>query len=132
MKAEVGKHVARSEELLRAAGELVRLGFPADSVSRSYYAMFHAAKAVLLDLGIERKSHHAVWAAFGQHVAAPGLVDRALHRVAILAFRARLRSDYLAEPEDTEADARDACASAEEFVAACRRFVEARSRKEEC
>ncbi len=35
MRPEIQKHLARSEKLLQAAEELVRLGFPADSVSRS-------------------------------------------------------------------------------------------------
>jgi hypothetical protein len=37
--------------------------------------MFHAATAVLLSRGIERRSHHAVLSAFGEHIVKPGLVE---------------------------------------------------------
>lgn len=65
MKPEAQKHLARADQLLAAAESLIQQGFPPDAVSRSYYAMFHAATAVLLELGIQRSSHHATWAAFG-------------------------------------------------------------------
>jgi len=48
VKAEVAKHLKRAEELLEVARENLENGHPADSVSRSYYAMFHAAAAVTL------------------------------------------------------------------------------------
>ncbi len=43
MKREAGEHIHRAEELLHVSRNDLDAGFPADSVSRSYYAMFHAA-----------------------------------------------------------------------------------------
>ena len=126
MKPEVQKHLARAEQLLRAAESLIRAGFPADSVSRSYYAMFHTATAVLLDLGIQRSSHHAIWAAFGQFVVAPGLMATHYHRAGMDMARARTDSDYLPEPEDTFENAQEDLLMAREFVTACRNFLEGR------
>jgi uncharacterized protein (UPF0332 family) len=123
--------MARGEKFRRAARELADLGFGDASASRAYYAMFHAAKAVLLELGIERSSHHGLWAAFGQHVSNTGLMDRRYHRECLRAFRVRLRSDYDASPNLTESDIEDTRAAAADFVAACRRFLETRTRKEE-
>lgn len=131
MKPEAAEHMARGERFLRVARELADLGFGDASASRAYYAMFHAAKAVLLELGIERSSHHGLWAAFGQHVANTGLMDRRYHRECLRAFRVRLRSDYEASPELSERDIEDTRASAEEFVAARRCFLETPSQKEE-
>ena len=59
------------------------------------------------------------------------LMDRRYHRECLRAFRVRLRSDYDASPDLTESDIEETRASAEEFVGACRRFLETRSRKEE-
>ena len=123
MNPEIERHVSRAEELLNVAGELIALGYPADSVSRSYYAMFHGASAVLLHLGIERGSHHGVWAAFGQFVAKEGLMEPRLHRAGLEAFAARVRSDYLSEPPESLADSEAALVMAREFVAACRSFL---------
>lgn len=128
MKPEVGQHLDRAEELLRAARGILQLGFPSDSVNRSYYAMFHAATAVLLELGIQRSSHHGVWAAFGQFVAAPGLMDARYHRTGLELFATRSRSEYRAKPDDTPESAEGDLATAHDFVGACRRFLETRDR----
>ncbi|MBI3795213.1 MAG: HEPN domain-containing protein [Nitrospinae bacterium] len=69
----------RSDEFLRDARILLDSGSYSSCISRSYYAAFHGAKAVLFRLGHDRKSHHAVWSAFGKHVAKPGLMDKGFH-----------------------------------------------------
>jgi uncharacterized protein (UPF0332 family) len=112
---------------LRVAQELLDLGHPADSTSRSYYAVFHAATAVLTSLGVERSSHRALWSAFGEHVVAPNLMERRFHRDAISLFMARNESDYLPEPTDTPEDAERSLAVAEQFVQAAKAFLDTRS-----
>ena len=124
MRPEAQKHLSRAEKLLSASETLIGGGFPADSVSRSYYGMFHAATAVLLELGVQRSSHRAVWAAFGQFVVREGLIDTCYHRAGLDMARARSDSDYLAEPEDTLENAQDDLLMAREFVAACRSFLD--------
>jgi uncharacterized protein (UPF0332 family) len=124
VNADAQAHLRRAEDFLKAAEDLLRTGHPAVSVGRSYYATFHAARAVLLEIGISRKSHHALWAAFGEHVAARGLIEPKYHRLGLDAFSARVESDYFAEPQDTPGDAQEALEDAREFVAACRRFLE--------
>jgi hypothetical protein len=108
------------------AAENLDAEHPADSISRSYYAMFHAATAVLLELGIERSTHRGLWAAFGQFVGKVGLMDPEYHRLGMDMSRARSNSDYLPEPEDTSENAQDDLAVARGFVAACRTFLENR------
>jgi hypothetical protein len=124
VKRDAQDHVGRAEELLQAAHDLIGMGYPADSISRSYYAMFHAATAVLLELGIRRSSHHGVWAAFGQFVSAPGLMEARHHHAGIRLFADRSRSDYLAKPGATREDAERDLTTARDFVAACRHFLE--------
>lgn len=131
MKPEVEVHLTRADEVLRAASDLLRLHYPADSVGRSYYAAFHAATAVLLELGIQRSSHHGLWAAFGQFVASRGLIDAEYHRAATRLFRSRIRSDYLAAPGVTPQSAEEALGMAREFVAACRSFLRNREEPQE-
>ena len=50
----------RATESLGAAASCRRDGFYADSVSRTYYAMLHAAKAALQICDIAAESHAAV------------------------------------------------------------------------
>lgn len=127
MTTEIQQHLARAEELLRLAEQVLELGYPPDSVSRSYYAMFHAATAVLLELGMERKSHHALWAAFGQFVTKQGLMDAQYHHAGIRLLRLRSRGDYLPAPDILRREADEALEAAREFVASSRSFLEERS-----
>ncbi len=124
MKGETATHLARAERLLTVARDNLTMGHYSDSINRSYYAMFHAAKAVLQELGIERSSHQGLWAAFGQFVARPGLMESRHHQAALEAFQSRNRSDYFADPGDTCQDSEEELDAAREFVAACRTFLE--------
>ena len=126
MKPEAEQHLRLAERFLRVAKDLAELGHLEDTVSRAYYAMFHAATAVLLELDIERGSHHALWAAFGQFVTAPGLVDLRHHRAGLDLFMARNESDYWPGADVPPEAASRALDRARDFVAACRRFLESR------
>jgi len=126
VNVEVEEHLRTADRFLRVARDLVELGHAEDTVSRAYYAMFHAATAVLLELGIERSSHHAVWAAFGQFVTAPGLMDRRYHRLGLDLLEARNESDYWPAVDVPPEAAAEAFDSARDFVAACRQFLEGR------
>jgi hypothetical protein len=126
MRKEIAQHLDRANELLVVARENFDNGHFADSVSRSYYAAFHAATGLLLALDVERGSHHALWSAFGEHVSAPGVLDKKYHRYALDLFYQRSQADYLALPESTPGDATAAITKATEFVAACRTFLENR------
>lgn len=124
MREEVAAHLARAAELLGVAKENCDNRHFADSVSRSYYAAFHAATGLLMALGTERGSHHALWSAFGEYVTAPGHLDKKYHRFALDLFYQRSQADYMAIPESTAEDAAAALAEAAKFVAACRAFLE--------
>jgi uncharacterized protein (UPF0332 family) len=55
MTDDCSRHLVRAAELLNVSRVNLEHGFSADSINRSYYAMFHAATSVLLSLGVERK-----------------------------------------------------------------------------
>jgi uncharacterized protein (UPF0332 family) len=46
MKRESAVHLDRAEELVKASRSLLSGNFNSDSISRSYYAAFHGAKAI--------------------------------------------------------------------------------------
>jgi uncharacterized protein (UPF0332 family) len=106
---------------------MLDLELPSDSISRSYYAMFHAAKAVLTEMDIARASHRGVIAAFGQFVVKPGHMHPRFHASLRQAFNARAESDYLARPEDSMGDARAFLERAREFVTAVQSHLERRN-----
>jgi len=65
----------------------------AAAVTRAYYAMFHAATAVLLAKGIQRSSHRGMLSAFGKHVVKTGAIDRTFFQYLRETFERRQQSD---------------------------------------
>jgi uncharacterized protein (UPF0332 family) len=93
MTPDIQEHFQSADEFLRESAHLMRGGFYRGAVGRAYYAMFHAAKAVLLSREIERGSHHAVLSAFGEYIVKPGLLDRRFHTYITKAFARRNECD---------------------------------------
>ena len=124
MKREAAEHLQRAAELLQVSRHDLDAEFSADSVSRSYYAIFHAATGLLLEHGIERKSHKALLSAFSEFVVKKGLLDIRYHNYFHKAFEARHDCDYLSIPKETREGAAVMLQRATEFVAACRTFLE--------
>ena len=66
---ESQRWMAKARSSLTAAKKLLEESLFAESIPRSYYAMFYAAKALLLLDGIDVSKHSAVTAAFGREYA---------------------------------------------------------------
>ncbi|MBI4667362.1 MAG: HEPN domain-containing protein [Nitrospinae bacterium] len=120
MSEETKNHLTRADELLAVAEENLHNNHPADSVSRAYYAMFHAATAVLLMEGIERSSHKGIISAFGETFIKSGRLEKRFHEYFRAAFDARAFSDYFPSPPVQTSQAEETLSNAKAFVAACR------------
>jgi uncharacterized protein (UPF0332 family) len=122
LKAEQAALLGKADEGLRAARLLLDKGFPGPAASEAYYAMFRAAKALLIGRGVLRHKHAAVIAAFGEHFAKTGALPAELHRWLMAAEKDRLIADY--EAETPAADAvREHVAHAEAFLTAARDYL---------
>lgn len=64
------------------------------AVSRAYYAIFHAARAVLWSRGLVPKTHKGLLQLFRQHLVQTGLADKQLGEVLHAAFEDRELADY--------------------------------------
>lgn len=84
----------KAKENLEAAQLLLDQGFFGIAASRTYYAMFYLAEALLLRKGLHFSSHSAVIAAFGKEYAKTGEVDSQYHQYLIKAQSIRQISDY--------------------------------------
>jgi uncharacterized protein (UPF0332 family) len=107
--------MARSRDEIEAAGMLSRAGFSAQSVSRSYYAAFYAAEAVLLSLGESRSKHAGVVSAFGQLAVKQQGLDEQAGRLLRSLFGRRSHADYDLGPVPPE-EANRAVADAQTVV----------------
>lgn len=125
-KALVLAEWQRAAQSLGAAESCRRDGFYADSVSRAYYAVLHAAKAALQLQRIEAESHAAVKRLFGLHVIQAGLVEAEWGSSAGESLDLRLTADYDVETPFSEIDAREECERARAFLARIRELLMAR------
>ena len=94
MTQQQADRLVKARESIEAAGVLLREGFAGFSASRSYYAMFYTAGAILLRQDLAFSSHAAVHAAFGREFAKPGVVPRIYHQRLVEAFVFRQAGDY--------------------------------------
>lgn len=92
------------------------------AASRVYYAMFYVAQIFLLSQGLSFSKHSAVIAAFGKHIAHPGIGPVAFHRYLIDAQDARLIGDYAPEANLSEAEIGTLFDHATAFVEAVERW----------
>ena len=63
MTEETQLHFERAAECVEDSQVLIDNSRPAAAVARAYYAMFHAATAILSAKGIQRKSHRGILSA---------------------------------------------------------------------
>ncbi|MFH1386674.1 MAG: HEPN domain-containing protein [bacterium] len=87
--------LARAKDSLAASKLLLKNGLFADSISRSYYAIFHAAKAVLLTKEIDPSSHNGAITMFGLHFVKPGLIEEVYGRIYNETKDVRELGDYI-------------------------------------
>lgn len=104
MREEINSLLEKATKSQEAARKLFDLGYPSFAVSRSYYAMFYAAQALLLTKELAFSKHSAVISAFGQHFVKKGLLPEELHAYFREAFDKRTKGDYaLAEVGNDDA-----------------------------
>jgi len=108
--------LAQAKDSIGAAKLLLESGYPGFSASRSYYAMFYAAEAVLLDRSVSFSKHSAVIAAFGMHYVKTGLVPSEYHRFLTEAFSLRHSGDYGQRGSVTLGHAQEQVSRAERFL----------------
>ena len=87
------------------------------AVDRSYYAMFHAARAALHNEGVDLpKSHAGLRNLFGQHFLVTDKLNRDLGRWLGQAFRLRQQGDYEVHADVGREAVEEGIANAEKFL----------------
>ena len=117
---------ARSRDKLAVAKHVLAAGYPADAVSPAYYAVFHAAEAVLLVEGDEPRSHEGLKSLFGLRFVKTGRLPEELASILRELKDERESGDYSIFPAITAKEAERAVASAEHFVTTLAAFLQAR------
>jgi uncharacterized protein (UPF0332 family) len=108
--------VSAAHDALRVAEAALGLGIRRDAMSRTYYAAFHAARALLLLEGLEPKTHAGILRMLGEHLLRAGKLDAASMALITRLQAYRQASDYAYAFDIEGVDAVNELASARAFV----------------
>jgi len=106
----------RAEKALRSAKLLLEHREPEDAASRAYYAMFHAAKAILFSKGIKTRTHKGTISLFGEHIVKKGILGEEYADALRKASDLRQKSDYELYAEPDEELVKETVNTAEKFI----------------
>jgi uncharacterized protein (UPF0332 family) len=124
MKQESLNLLEKSQRALRAAETLFRGGDYEAATGRAYYAMLHAAQALLRARDLRYRKHGSVHAGFAEHFTRTGRFDIKYHRWLLDAFDDRLRADYDIEVSFDRDSVAARIEQAREFLETARRYLE--------
>ncbi|MBI3184585.1 MAG: HEPN domain-containing protein [Myxococcales bacterium] len=90
----IDEELVAMDENLAAARALIGLNLLRPAMTRVYYAVFHAARALLFAEGIEPKSHEGVQHLFNLHYVKAGRIEPVWNRVYSRLQKFREEADY--------------------------------------
>jgi len=105
-----------SKERLNSARILLENKQFKDSLSRSYYAMFTAARAILASKHLDSSKHTGVISLLNQHFVKTGIVTKDLGRMLMKGKGLREDGDYKDFVEVSMEEAQQQYSDAEEFI----------------
>lgn len=115
-KELVNYRLKKAKEKLQSAKNLYENRNYEDSVSRSYYAMLLASRAVLATKGLHSKTHSGTISLFGQHFVKEKLFPEEVSKFFPKGKRIREDADYGDFTIITDEDAKGEIENAGEFV----------------
>jgi uncharacterized protein (UPF0332 family) len=121
------KELTRAKKALLAAKTLLENQLYEDCVSRSYYAVLHAAKAALATVGVEPESHHAVRRMFGLHLVKTGKLEKDFAKILTAEQEDREIGDYDIHIEIEKDTAAKRVRDAEKFVKRIEKYLQSQS-----
>jgi len=113
-----------AEERLKAARLLLERQMYADSVSRSYYAVFQAARAVLATKELDSRKHSGIIGLFNQQFVKTGILPKDYGKILKSAKDLRQAGDYDDFFLVSREEALSAVENASRFIRGIRLFIE--------
>lgn len=122
-ESEISSNLERADTNLQVASELFDKGYYDVSASRSYYAAFYSASALLLSEGIDTSKHSGVIALVHQHFVKSGKLSKEQGRNLNWLFELRSVGDYGVSLHVDQDGARKAVDTAKEFFEAVTKLL---------
>ncbi len=110
-------------EKLESARILLKENYLKDSLSRSYYAMFSAIRALLALEGLDSRKHSGIISLFNQHFIKTMIIDASFGRKLKKAQFSRERSDYGDYVEVTAEEVRNQLKDADNLISEIKRLL---------
>ncbi len=126
VKIRIKEEVNTAKKRLDAAKLLFKKGMLEDAVNRTYYAFFHAAKAMLNVLGFDAKTHSGLISEFGLRIIKTNLIDKKFGEYFRRAFEMRESSDYEIGIIFSEDEVQTLIKNADEFLKKAKEFTQKR------
>ncbi len=121
---EYQSYLKRSARYIKSAKLLLRDGDYSSSISRSYYAMFYLAEALLLIHDLSYSSHKGVISAFGKHFVKTGIFEKEFSKTLAQSFEKRQLAEYETGVEISQEEAEEILIKAEKFLKKARKYLE--------
>ena len=113
----------RAQEEVTAAKVLKDNELYFKSVVSSYYAVYHGAKAALLNKGVSPKSHEGIERMFSLYYVKVNLIETDIGRIIGRLMKLREEADYYPETSFNLKDSSEAIEMAERFLDNIKRVV---------
>ncbi len=114
----------KAKEKLKTAEIDYKFGRYDDSISRAYYAVFHAISAVLLSKGLHYSSHSQTIGAFNKEFIKSGIFPKTFSRNIQKLFNERQTGDYDFEISLESDTAKDDIIIAKQIIEACEEYLQ--------
>lgn len=115
--------IATAEDEIRLAEAALGIGVLRGTLSRAYYAVFHACRALLLLEGIEAKTHAGLHRLVAEHLVRAGKTSASTNLLLAKLQSYRQAADYAYTFDVAEADAKRELEEARAFVVAAAAMV---------
>ena len=113
-----------AEENLVASKTLLNAEQYKSSVNRSYYALFHALRAVTALDGFDSSKHSGIIAFFNRTYVKEGIFDKSLSKYIDVSFRLREKADYQDFVVITKEQAEEQYNKAEQLIRVVKPYLE--------
>ena len=113
-----------AEENLVASKTLLNAEQYKSSVNRSYYALFHALRAVTALDGFDSSKHSGIIAFFNRTYVKEGIFVKSLSKYIDVSFRLREKADYQDFVVITKEQAEEQYNKAEQLICAVKPYLE--------
>lgn len=115
--------LSRAKEDLQTAVSNYQAEFYKAAINRSYYAIFHAIRAINILDGFDASKHSSVIAHFNQFYVHEGKFDRNTYKLIDSAYRIREKCDYSDFFIASKADAETQINNAKKFISEVEAFL---------